>query len=275
MKVYEKFMQFAKRIAENNDVIAVYKELDKIFKNARMYREQAGLLEKIYNINKDFRLYEKIGDIYSEKLDNNYLAQIAYNNYFVEFAPDFCRKYTKAFDISIEEDSDDMDKSATLISDRYCCICYLLIYFYNRKEYQAILELKQYLNIIKKELLSYIEEKDLNSDNYLKDIVVMENFLSDKFVKIKHHNDINKFAIELNPKNEMAYINIIDDYIEYKNYDSAIEFYNNQYAKTFNLSHKESVADVCWYISDKHNEQEDFFNAVKRQQNAINLELGA
>ncbi|MBR6127355.1 hypothetical protein IKQ21_06690, partial [bacterium] len=135
-------------------------------------------------------------------------------------------------------------------------------------------EFQKYLKQVKAELVEYIEKNNLNLENSLIDLNTIHETVSSKLSEVKHHNDINKFAIELNPKNELAYINIADDYIEYNNYDTALQFYNDEYKLAFELDSKNSIVDLCWFIGDKHRCYNDIFNAVKRQQDAVNLELG-
>ncbi|MBR6126990.1 hypothetical protein IKQ21_04820, partial [bacterium] len=121
MSVYEKFIDYAADLANNKNILSTYKKLVPIFKRAGLYVQQAGILEKIYDINKDFTLYKTIGDIYLEKIKNDSVARIAYNNYFKEKDSEFFEKYTKAFNIDVGEE-EDFDNTVILISDRYCCI---------------------------------------------------------------------------------------------------------------------------------------------------------
>lgn len=273
MSIYEKFINYANDLADNKNVISVYKKLVPTFKKAGLYVQEASVLEKIYYINKDYNLYKTIGDIYLEKIGNYSVARIAYNNYFKEKDAEFFYKYIKAFDIDTE-DNGDLDNTAVLISDKYCCIGYMIIYCYKRKEYDYVLKLGTYLRTVRSELISYIENNNLDVEEYLNDVKIINELISSELAKIEHHNDINRFAIELNPKNERAYVNVTDDYIEYKNYDNALLFYNNEYREVFDLPELLSIVDVCWHISDRHRGYDNIFLAVKRQQDAVNIELG-
>ena len=70
----------AQKLAGEENCIELYKTLIPIFEDAELYQEQAGLLEKIYNITKEPELYQEIGDIMLDKIGKNDIAKNAYNS---------------------------------------------------------------------------------------------------------------------------------------------------------------------------------------------------
>ena len=51
----------AEKLTYEGDCADTYSQMLSIFESAGLYKEQAGLLEKIYNITKESALYKQIG----------------------------------------------------------------------------------------------------------------------------------------------------------------------------------------------------------------------
>ena len=100
-------------------------------------------------------------------------------------------------------------------------------------------------------------------------------YISTQLARTSNHNDINRLAIKFNPQNEAPYLNIIDDLVEYNNYNQALDFYNNDYCAMFPDNRRiDSIVGLCWFLSDKYSAIGEYYNAVQRQKKAIELELG-
>lgn len=265
------------KLLDGQDILETYTFLVKVFEETGMYQEQAGVLEKICNITKDYSLLLAIADIFAEKIQNYAFAQKLYEIYLSKAQPVFYQKYSYVLDklgMSLKGNSEFQDERNILLelSDRCVAGIYIMVLLTQRKEYDVLVEcgfkIKCFENYIKEESKKYEDTSCLN------DIIDAKKHLSRELSKIDHHNDANGLAIDLDPEYEAPYLNIIEDLLTYKNYNEAIDFYNNVYAPKFNQESKSSYIDLHWFISDKYGAYGQPYNAVKFQQMAIELELG-
>ena len=276
----EIFLEYINKLINNKGEIKVYDSLAKLFKKEKMYHEYASCLEKMWHKNKKPELCLEIGNIFREKLQNSYVAKIAYNRYLYQVDPNFCKTYiNNLIDLgyegfSLEDLTENCDSPIVDYCDKYNAIVHILIYLLNQEKYAELLELGQYLDVFAEKIEDFYAQNPNYDKCYDSDRINANRHLADLLSKVQHHNDINKFAIKLFPDIDTPYINIIADLIIYKNYDDAINFYNNNYCKAFEKEQTTSIIDLCWKISDIYRDKFIFFEAVRFQQIALEIELG-
>lgn len=261
-------------LINGNDIIETYESLAKLFDETGMYQEEAGILEKIYNLTNDCSYFISIGDIFAQKMENYDFAQKLYEIYLSKAHPKFYEKYSYVLDkLGMSghnpNEIEEIKTEANYLADRYVAGIYILVLLNQRKEYDTILECAEKLKIFEME----INSKYKDNTDCLNDIIDAKNFLAGELANVKHHNDLNGLAMYLNPDYEVPYLNIIDDLLTYENYSDALSFYNNIYAVKFDHSQKDSSIDLCWFMSDRYNAYGQAFDAVRFQQKAIELEL--
>ena len=274
----EMFKKYAEEFASGNTSVEHITNLKRIMEENLLFHEEGACLEKIYNITKDAKLYEKIGDVFLYKVGIPAIANAAYNKYIKLKMPEFYDKWAKNIKslgvncVDCEADDDNIPEQASTLYDNYDLIVYMIICLCKNKDYDVVMDLSVYLNTIRNKLLQYNIHNPAFS-SFEKNLQDSQNHLSDILSEIKNRNDINEFAIQLNPENKQAYINIIEDHIEYDRLEDAIKFYNENYAAKFNLPNKYSVVDICWTISDYYKDFYNFYDAVRLQKCALELEL--
>lgn len=276
MKTIELLREFAEKLAKDEDTACIYVQMVPLFQNASLFHEQAGLLEKIYNITLCPNLFEQIGDIMLNKLNNPDVAKIAYSKYLSLDKPEFYSKYINIIDKNFAlPDEEDIDRDLLKLTDKYTVIVYMMVYLYTYKKYSEIIEFTKYTDYLQSIIDDYTVQNPPENLTPLDDIKNSKEHVSFILSKIKNHNDINRLAIKFNPQNETAYLNIIDDMIVYNNHEQALDFYNFEYCQAFpNNKQYNSIIDLCWFMSDKYSAIGEYYNSLMRQKKAIELELG-
>ena len=275
----ERFLKYAKDLEYPKKLIAIYKDLSQIFESVSMYHEQAVCLEKIWNITQEHELLIEMGDIFFQKLRNKNIAYLAYNRFFQFTHPSFYQKYiTTLRDLGYTNldpslDYNDYSRKLIRLCDNFDTICCMMLYLHKHQEYGAIMQLEEYLMKYRDKVHRFLKKHPEEEQEMLLEIENNAKKLSEVLSHTKHRNDINKLAISLNPQNKEAYINIIEDFIIYKNYDQAIDFYNNIYCNAFNNMNNYSLIAICWELSDYNRDKYDFGQAVYFQKIALELEL--
>ena len=266
----------AQKLAGEENCIELYKTLIPIFEDAELYQEQAGLLEKIYNITKEPELYREIGDIMLDKIGKNDIAKNAYNKYLSLTKPEFFNKYISIIDPGYNQvDEEGLDFKLLSLIDRYNAVIYIMVYFFQRQMYADILEISPCIDIINQQIDEHLNTVGITDFSTLEDKKQSDIYISTQLARTSNHNDINRLAIKFNPQNEAPYLNIIDDLVEYNNYNQALDFYNNDYCAMFPDNRRiDSIVGLCWFLSDKYSAIGEYYNAVQRQKKAIELELG-
>ncbi|MBR1681152.1 hypothetical protein IJ707_05115, partial [bacterium] len=87
------------------------------------------------------------------------------------------------------------------------------------------------------------------------------------------NKNINQLAIKLDKKNEYAYINVIYNYLNNNEFELALEIFNNNYAKEFNLDNIQNKKRLMWFTASKYLEYKRPFEAVNCQKMVIDTEL--
>lgn len=272
--VAQNLKNIIENIINDNDVISCYRNLSILFENNNMYQEQAGCLERIVHITDEPYLYEKIGDIFKNKLNNYPVAFATYSKYLSLVLPDFYKNYSETFKNKISLiDINSYDKDFIKLTDKYIVVVYVILYLYNTENFDIITEFEKYLNSIAKSVNERIMHISSKNRDTLEDINDAKVYLSSVLINKIDNIKLNQFAINLNKKNETAYINILYNHLINNDFSLAKDFYNNIYAKEFNLEKELNEKNILWYISSKYLELEKPFEAVNCQQMVINMEL--
>ena len=275
----EKFLQNASKIVALKPMISILKDLRKICAKEGLYHEEGGCLEKIWHINHDHSLYEEIGDIFMYKVRNRDVANAAYNKFIHHLHPEFYDKYAlnlkcMGYNCADTENSDEiMPNEIVDLCDRYDTIVYMMLILLKNKDYEGILNLSDSLSTMKSKIYKYKNQHFSADSSYLDDIKNTDIHLSQELSTVQNHNDINRFAISLDEQNKRAYINVLDDFLTYKNYNEAIDFYNKEYTERFNIAKTSDINEICWSVSDFYRDIFEFYNAVRIQKIAIELEF--
>ena len=267
------FLYYARSIIDLDKPVLIYKELMQIFEEENMFQEQAGMLEKIYNLTLEPYLFEKIGDIALNKLDNNTLAMCAYTKYISLLNYNFYKNFKQVLEINkfklpnILEENQNLELQ--ILIDKYVVIVYMMIFLLRHKKIKTVLKLWNNIKYLKKKI-----EKINSNEEAIEDIDNSGMYLSHLLSEMKHHNEINKLAIYLCPENKKAYFNIISNLMLHNKYQEALDYYNDVFVQAFKTNMKfDAFPQLCWFLSDRCHQIRDFYSAVAWQKKAIEIEL--
>ena len=273
MNNIKKIINLANNIANCKNLKNNFAKLAVLFKEEYAFNQEIAVLKAIYNLTKDSKKLEEIGDIYANELNIKEAAQEYYNKYLQVTDTEFYKKYVSANDIKTKEEiciPQDLQERL----DCYNVFIEIIVFLHGRKFYQEILNLKDDFFKLEEFVATWLVENEYSNLDELEKINDKKNYLSCVLSNTGNHNDINRFAIELNPKNEAGYLNIIDDLVYYKNYKQALDMYNSEYVKMFpENKYFDNIVDLCWFLSDKLYRIGQYFNAIERQKFAIDIEL--
>ena len=273
MSNIKKIINLANNISIGKNTKNIFFKLAELFKQECAYKQEVVTLEAIFNITKDAKILEEIGDIFAKNLEIKEAAEEYYNRYLEQTDKKFYDKYASINDIKIQN-SVPMPSELQEKLDRYFVYAEILSFLHGRKYYQEILDLKQGLFDLEEDAATYLVENEYPDLEPSEQLTDKKNYLSCILSNTGSHNDINRFAIELNPQNIAGYLNIIDDLVYYKNYEQALNVYNNEFVKAFPQEKPfASIVDLCWFLSDKLYAIGQYFNALERQKFAIDIEL--
>ena len=271
----DKFKKYAEELCTNSNCLNIFQDLKNIMCENGLYHEEGACLEKIFHITKEPKLYEKIGDIFLNKLRNRDVANAAYNKYLYYSDSKFYEKWAenlKSIGCNyVDTDNEENPSEVQSLSDKFDAIAYMMICLEKNSEYDGIAELICYADKLREQIKIY--QKIYAEENYWSDYKDTCNHLSEVLSGVNNRNDINKFAISLNPSNKRAYIKIMDDYVTYKNYSESLNFYNTEFCKKFECSPNISIVNLCWLISDFYRDCYEFYDAVRFQKYALEYEL--
>lgn len=276
----ERLKKYACDLVEGNNILAVYEDLAKIFDENCLFHEEGAILEKIWHITQKHEIYKEIGDIFFYKVRNKDISISAYNRFLQYSNPDFYRSYADNLsqlgykNFGFEYDNEDYGRELVNLCDRYNAIIYIIICLHKNKKYSEVVEFKTYLNKLREFIDAFPKSSSEEDLDLVNEIKISNKHLSEILSETEHHYDINYFAIELDQDNEKAYINILGDYITYKDYQSAVSFYDAVYAPNFNKTFTTDISAICWQISDFYRDRYEFYNAVLFQKSALEIDLG-
>lgn len=271
----------AESLVNNKNLKSLFKKLIDFFAENAMFFELAGLYECLYRLDDNIEYLKKEAFVIDKYLGNNYLSlqlNLLYLKNFDTFLYENLKKnlIVQGFKFEEIENYNQNDKNSynlVKIADRYNILLYIIKYFVKLKKYNTAIDLIPYMDKFESEILNYIEKnqpKDLICLEHLKNY---KNELSVFLSNVKNHNDINNLAIRLNNLNEVAYLNIVDDFITYENYEQALNFFNDIFAPKFSIEPKSTIISICWFLSDKYYARELYFDSIRFQKIAIEQEL--
>lgn len=271
------FIKASKNLLSETNLLETYQNLSDFWGKENFQIGYCACLEKIWHLNKDSSVLINLADIISRELNDERTACLLRAMMFYEYSPDVFIKFLKSIKLDESFIKEIQYESSTtpwiLLSGRYLIHSYLMIFATKKKELGLVMDLSKNLMKLDSEIQNYLAQKDLVYDNENNDYLRSKNSLSEVLAEIEHHNDINRLAISLNPNNEKAYLNIIEDYVTYKNYDEAKNFYNNQYATKFNKIPFDSIIDICWFLSSYYSKKYEFYKTLVYQKLALEIEL--
>lgn len=275
----ERLTNYAQAIMNNEDIVKMYSELADIFGQEGLYLSQVGCIEKIWHLTLEPELLKKEGDIFLNELDNPGTASDVYKLYFQATNPEFYTDFMTALNrfgyedltpkfTEIEEASE-----LTKLADKYTVIIYMMMLLHKYDDREGIIEFSKYLDEIDRIAFEIMEsDENANKEDY-DDTEKSNEYFSYLIASTIPDVDLNKLAIKLNPKNETAYLNIVEECLAQHDERIALEFYNKNYAPAFELRAAKDIAEICWNLSNNCYYSGDYFNAIKYQQKAIDIEL--
>ena len=273
----EKLIALANDVCTARSILPALKDLVEIFDKLKMYNEECGTLERIWHKTQKHDLLQQMGDVYFSKIGDYNTAIIAYNRYLEFTQPDLFRKYAtsmyKAGYKKYDFDNEDYSRKIINLTDRYNILLYIIASLYEMKDIDAVLSVKDLLFNVKKKIDKIYNKLTDGEKAYVEELDAGNSYISGLFSNIKHHNDLNSFAIELDPKNEDAYINIMADHLTYGRKQEALEYYNKMYTANFNYKPLDSVGNVAWILSNFYSKKHDFFEAVMMQKLALEIDM--
>ena len=281
MGIVDTFVDYACKLADNENVVEIYKELEKIMEDASLYLEQAGILSCLYMENRDINLWLKMGMIIKERCNNKSFALKIFSTFLKMASPDFYihfKEILQFFNFKLEEiEIIDINDISSLeleqLVNRYNAILYMMVFLNQRKEYAGILELAPYLKNIEIKTDKYLKTKNPKDKSSIDNMEDSKKHLSSLISKVRYINELNEFAIKLDNKNEEAYINIIYN-LAFDNQEQKVQdFYRDEYLPIFKNKNIRNIVDVYWFLSDKFYEKKMFYESVVCQQKAIDKEL--
>ena len=161
------------------------------------------------------------------------------------------------------------DNNITDLIDRYRLIVQIMVYFNIHKNFDEIISCRKYINIIRTKIENAIKPSMRKYRDEISDI----NKYFSKNLSVNEGNwDLNHFILEIDDKCMLAYLNILDIYIDKKEYESAYDFYN-KYCDKFNEEKQKDVPYMLWQLGNVWISLNFYFKAVKFEKLAVEYEL--
>ena len=153
--------------------------------------------------------------------------------------------------------------------DRYRLISQIFVYFNMHKKFDEIIFCRKYIYAIKK-TLEYLSKSTIRK--YKDEILKINKYLSKNLSINDDSWDLNNFVLEIDDKCLIAYLNIIDTYINKKEYEKAYNFYN-KFCDKFNEEKQPSVPYMLWQLGNIWISLNFYYKAMKLEKLAVDYEL--
>lgn len=271
-------LNVCKKILDTKNPKNIYKKLADIFYDAGLVAQKAEFIKKIWHITCDDEDLLKVGDIYLEEAFEAEPAYQAYDLYFQRKDPMLYIKYKYSLcDKGYGELHPKIDKlnyfsEIVKLLDKYFAIGRIIIYFYQYNEYDAILKAKDYLDKAFTNIENYVETSEFEDYPFIEKLTEFNKKLSEVLSKTEQNIEIIYLAIELDPEQKDAYINLIDYYVQNSNYEDALYAYNSAY-KIFEKDKVKSIPKMLYIMSNIFAERNYFYKSVMYKKLAIEYEL--
>lgn len=288
----EKMMKLAEMLLQNDNVINVFNELEKILDKNGLYQELAACKERIWHLNGDNSKLKEMAVLYREKLNNPDNAYVINMLYLRRTDIDLYNQIVSCFqDKNITQIipplDDNSDKFSDLwkIADRYCGLYYIVVILNFRKMYDSILKILPFFNEIKKIADDYIKSNPEADTSDMSDIGDCDRNLSILLAIQCENLELCKLAVKYDEDNEKAYANLIEYYINNSFEKEAFDFYNNDFRGKFNkidndgdidrekYEKADTYIDVIWELSKFYYKNFDIYKSLYFQKTAIDYEL--
>jgi hypothetical protein len=194
------------------------------------FQEEAGCLERLWHITKKHSLMIKVGEILSNKLKNHKASLFAYNSYFLASNPKFYNVYSQNIkeltqNLNFQTNIDDFALPIIKLADKYNLLVYIFKYANHIKNYSFILKKSSKLDEIEKKALEIFDENSQVDNAYMNEIKGAKKHFSTIISTVNDNLGLNILALNNNPQNLKAHINILNIYTSEKNYDEALKTY--------------------------------------------------
>ncbi|MBQ7764199.1 hypothetical protein IJ384_02390 [bacterium] len=271
------FLKCAAAIVKNENVIDVYKQLKDFYFYKGVERGYAVCLEKLWHLERKPEQLIELSEISLNNLKEPKLSCMFRAMYFFDYSQEEFLKFLKS--ISIDQELIDnilyeyKSTEFILMIHRALVCMTMMSYAKDCEDFVLVLDLSKYLDQIENQINEFIYINNIpecrETEAHFKNKMGLSSILS----RVENHNDINKLAIKLNPNNEIAYINILDDLLIYGNYEVAKSFYNNEICPRFNKEKTDSLEEICWRLSSKYSADLKFYKALTFQKLALEFNL--
>lgn len=265
MKISDKLMQLDQREG--------LRQAADLFESESYLDGYINTIQAIYDYSHNYKYLEKIADYFLEKQQFN-IAFSYYNKYLKQKNNSFYEKFLRTFPIEVRIDETREAQNPVLLKliDLNMVMVHMIIFAHSKKLYDAVIQLSENLDIIKKEIDNFLQGR-INYGDDISEVYDDYRLLSDVLSKTKKNNEINELAIKLNPQNKKAYLNIIDNCFSDGNFKMALDLYN-KYSKIFNTQLVKDYISLCNALIGIYKDLGDFYSAIYYQKLELEFELG-
>ena len=252
----------------------LYKAISDFFLEYNYQDGYVNALQAIFDIAEDASYLLKIGDYFKDQGQSE-LAFSYYNKFLKETFEVLYEKMmqTKPSGCFIHELRAEYGDDKTLIKliDKNVLLVHLFKLALDYDLKQTVVELSEKLYILADQINAHLENTHsgfaakINKVYEIPEVFEDYKFLSNELSKKKHHNDLNNLAISLDPYNELAYFNIMDDFVVYDNPQKALEYYNSTYIKPFRRIEVQNLPALYQNIQDFYHKRGDYYKIVYYQ----------
>ena len=268
-----KIIDYVNKVVHEENFL-LYKAISDFFLEYNYQIGYVNALQAIFDISENTSYLMMIGDYFRDNGQND-LAHSYYNKLLKEKNKNLYERLeqtnpTSCYTQDIRECYGN-DKGLIKLIDKNVLLVHLLKLALDYDLKQLVVKLSENIGIIANKISTYLESSNrgyaanLSKAYEIPEIVDDYRFLSSELVKKKHHNDLNNLAISLDPYNELAYFNIMDDFVVYDSPQKALEYYNSTYIKPFQRIEVQNLLALYQNIQDFYHKRGDYYKVVYYQ----------
>ena len=252
----------------------LYKAISDFFLEYNYQDGYVNALQAIFDISGNTSYLLKIGDHFKENGQND-LAHSYYNMLLKENNKNLYERLEQTNPSSCY--AQDIracygnDKALIKLIDKNVLLVHLLKLALDYDLKQLVVELSKNIGVVAEKINTHLEYSNsgfaanLSKAYEIQEVLDDYRFLSNELSKKKHHNDLNNLAISLDPYNELAYFNIMDDFVVYDNPQKALEYYNSTYIKPFQRIEVQNLRVLYQNMQDFYHKRGDYYKVVYYQ----------